>query len=53
MHGVHSNLCYSVLRIFAGLEIAAFTACTLTVIIAINTTITPAAPNVHQLIFMR
>ena len=39
---------YSILKLFIGLDTAAFTDCTLTVISAIKITSNPAAANIHH-----
>ena len=44
---------HSVLKLSIGFAIAAFIACTLTVINAINKTNTPAPVNIHHDILMR
>jgi hypothetical protein len=52
LHILHFLLTYSVLKLFTGLAIAAFIAWKLIVKAAIIITSPPAAPNIHQLIFI-
>src|SRR5690606_28799747 len=48
----HNSSVYSVRRLFAGLAVAAFIDCPLTVIRAIATAISPARANIHHFIYI-